>query len=322
MIRDYTEERGGDMKRILSVENINEEVSADPRGFAIRSEEYYHRQLAEIAAQLLRRKEEKPFILISGPSGSGKTTTAHRIEDYINNYGVRTITISLDDYYLPIAQRPEFVTDFESPYCVDLELLRRDLECLRRHEEVTLPRFHFAKQERQQGATVRLQDGDMVIMEGLHALNPLLTEQSLPYATGIYIAPRTRLECEGDLLQPQQLRLARRMLRDHFFRGRSFEQIVQQAKSVDAGEDRYVRPYKKNAALSCDTFLDYELCVFAGIMQERGAIARQFDPDFVRENHLEPLLRALEKIRPLPAEYVPKNSLIREFIGGSSVLNE
>ena len=320
-MKKKTDHKGGDsVKRILSVENINEAIARDPRGFVLECEERYHRELTLMATDILRSCHEKPFILISGPSGSGKTTTARRLERYLTNYSVKVYTIGLDDYFLPITQRPEFVEDFESPYCVDLELLRQDLGKLRRGESVTLPRFHFAEQTRSWGETIRLEEKAVVIMEGIHALNPLLTEDILPASHGIYVAPGACLECEGHLLQPKQLRLARRLLRDHYFRGRSFEQIVRQAREVDAGEDRYIRPFKKNASMFVDTYMDYELPVFVSLMCADGSFSKKFDPAFVEENKLQALLLAVESFAPLGVDYVPRNSLVREFIGDSSVL--
>ena len=249
--------------RVIDIENITEAMRDDTR-FVLRCEEVFHDKISAAAASILMNKSKKPLVCLTGPSGSGKTTTAMRLKAYLENLGVKVCLLSMDNFFLPLADRPPELTDWESPLCVNRDLL---IDCIHRlsdGEEVELPIYDFKSGTT--GSWVKMQgDRDAVIIaEGIHMLNPLIFDRVRDMATGVYVAPRTRIITARDkIVRPEQLRVARRMIRDYQGRGHSLRQTVERAESVDRGERNYIMPNKPNAGIHIDTFHDYEPCILA-----------------------------------------------------------
>ena len=241
----------------------------DDTRFVLRCEEVFHDKISAAAASILMNKSKKPLVCLTGPSGSGKTTTAMRLKAYLENLGVKVCLLSMDNFFLPLADRPPELTDWESPLCVNRDLL---IDCIHRlsdGEEVELPIYDFKSGTT--GSWFRMQgDRDAVIIaEGIHMLNPLIFDRVRDMATGVYVAPRTRIITAHDkIVRPEQLRVARRMIRDYQGRGHSLRQTVERAESVDAGERNYIMPNKPNAGIHIDTFHDYEPCILARYLKE------------------------------------------------------
>ena len=303
--------------RVIDIENITEAMRDDTR-FVLRCEEVFHDKISAAAASILMNKSKKPLVCLTGPSGSGKTTTAMRLKAYLENLGVKVCLLSMDNFFLPLADRPPELTDWESPLCVNRDLL---IDCIHRlsdGEEVELPIYDFKSGTT--GSWFRMQgDRDAVIIaEGIHMLNPLIFDRVRDMATGVYVAPRTRIITTHDkIVRPEQLRVARRMIRDYQGRGHSLRQTVERAESVDRGERNYIMPNKPNAGIHIDTFHDYEPCILARYLKEIPEFYTQLDDAFIDEHGLTDLFEVVTSVPPLKTDYVPRDSIVREFVGGS-----
>lgn len=303
--------------RVIDLENINTAMRNEEQ-FVLRCEEVFHDKIGSAAATILADKTRKPIVALTGPSGSGKTTTAMRLQQYLENLGVKVCMLSMDNFFLPLDQRPPEATDWESPYCVNRQLL---VDCIRRlsdGQEVDIPWYDFVTGNT--GGWHKMQgDKDAIIItEGIHMLNPLIFDQLRSEANGIYVAPRTRIITNDDkIVRPEQLRVVRRMIRDYKTRGHSLQDTVRKAQSVDRGEVNYIQPYKNNAAIHIDSFHDYEPCILAKYLEEIPRFREELTPEFISQYGLTDLMKAVESVPPLRTPYVPLNSIVREFVGGS-----
>ena len=158
----------------------------------------------------------------------------------------------------------------------------------------------------------------VTIAEGIHMLNPLLFDPIRDRATGIYVAPRTRIITPGDrIIHPEQVRVARRMIRNYQGRGNSLRDTILRAESVNAGEQKYIAPNKPNASIHIDSFHDYELCILAKYLRQIPQFASDLDDAFIAEHGLTVLMDVVRSLPPLDTPYVPRDSIVREFVGGS-----
>ena len=303
--------------RVIDIENIVTNMKDDTR-FVLRCEEVFHDKISSAAASILMNKGQKPIVCLTGPSGSGKTTTAMRLREYLENLGVKVCMLSMDNFFLPLDQRPPEASDWESPYCVNRDLLIEDIHRLMDGELVELPVYDF-KAGGVGGYKPMQGDKDAVIIaEGIHMLNPLIFDQLRSEATGVYVAPRTRIITHKDrIVRPEQLRVARRLIRDYNTRGHSLRETVERAESVNAGEVNYIRPFKSNAAIHIDSFHDYEPCILAKCLANIPNFRQELTPEYMQEHDLTDLVEVVESVPPLHTPYVPLNSIVREFVGGS-----
>lgn len=301
----------------ISVEQLNS-ASLDEERMILTGENAYANSLNAAAERIFDQRNERPVVLVSGPSGSGKTTSACRIAQLLKDNGCGAHTISMDNYFktlndeeLELASRGEF--DFESPMRLDVDLFREHLEKLSRCEAIDVPAFDFAKQQSIKGMPLKISRGDIVILEGIHALNPLVTGDSDSYTNCVYVSVRTRIEAaSGDLLHPSKIRLMRRLIRDKLYRGRDLPETFEFFRSVEAGESKYIMPYKGRADFDIDTFIPYEPLVYRDILLPELAKASQSYDDYGRYADIE---RFLKELCSVDRRLVPDNSLIREFIG-------
>lgn len=292
-------------------------LSERPEELIRDGESFYKEQIDKAAEKIYEQRVERPVVLISGPSGSGKTTTAARIQHILKEKGAATHTISMDNYYLPMKDNLEAMDengniDFESPMRLDIPFFREQLEKLLSGEEINVPLFDFAAQQRSEGMSLRREKGDIVIVEGIHALNPLLTGDTEDSTSCVYVSVRTRICSGGEQLHPSKIRLMRRLMRDKLYRGRSLEETFEFFRSVERGENLYIMPFKHRADHEIDTFIMYEPLVYRDILLpdlERAASAYSAYSDYA---DIEKFLRELA---PIEKRLVPENSLIREFIG-------
>ena len=303
--------------RVIDIENITTSMRDDTR-FVLRCEEVFHDKISSAAASILMNKRQKPVVCLTGPSGSGKTTTAMRLKAYLENLGVKVCLLSMDNFFLPLNERPPEASDWESPYCVNRQLLIEDIHRLMDGELVELPVYDF-KSGGVGGYKSMQGDRDAIIIaEGIHMLNPLIFDQLRNEAAGVYVAPRTRIITEKDrIVRPEQLRVARRMIRDYQGRGHSLRQTVERAESVDAGERNYIMPNKPNAGIHIDTFHDYEPCILARYLKDIPEFYSQLDDAFIAAHGLSDLFDVVNSVPPLRTDYVPRDSIVREFVGGS-----
>ena len=295
--------------RVIDIEDITEAME-DQTAFVLRCEEEYRDKISSAAAKILREREQKPVVCLTGPSGSGKTTTAMRLKVYLENLGVHVSLVSMDNFFLPLHKRPPEASDWESPLCVDRERLADCILRLAGGEDVETPWYDFVKGDVGGFRTLHGDKDGIVIAEGIHMLNPLILDLLHGAYTGVYVAPRTRIITKDDkIVDPEKLRVARRMLRDLIGRGHSLRRTIELSQSVDAGELHYIQPNKGNAEIHINTFHDYEPCILSKYLRDLPEFHEQLDDTFVEEHGLTDLMRVVNS--------VPKNSLVREFVGGS-----
>jgi len=303
--------------RVIDVGDIMEWME-DETSFVLKCEEFFHDKIGKAACEILKERDSRPIVCLTGPSGSGKTTTAMRLRDYLENLGVKVCMLSMDNFFLPLAERPKELTDWESPLCVDRQLLIDSVRALADGKRVALPRYNFKTGERDSFFNMKGSKDAIIIAEGIHMLNPLIFDSLSDCAVGVYVAPRTRIVTKEDkVVRPEQVRIARRMVRDFAGRGHSLRETVLRAKSVDAGEMNYIQPYKHSAAIHIDTFHDYEPCLLAQYIRDIPDVSAQLDTSFILDNDLVELYKLARMLPPLKTHYVPKDSIVREFVGGS-----
>lgn len=306
---------------ILSLYDLNSNVSSNSEEFICGAEELYKSRIRTVADNLTERSDDMPIILISGPSGSGKTTTALRLGTMLEEAGKVVHTVSMDNYFIPIDDpRNECDenghVDLESPKRLDLDLLNEHLRKLWKCEEIDIPSFDFSKQQRFPGRKMKRNHGEFVIIEGIHALNPQITGNIGKHATTVYVSVRTRLKnSDGELLHPSKIRLMRRLVRDKLFRGRDAAGTLDFFKWVERGEQRFILPYKGNAMYDIDTFISYEAAVYKPFVLNDLLAVKDTYPDY---NDYSDLEEFLSEIEDMDRENVPLNSLVREFVGGSN----
>ena len=303
--------------RVIDVESICHSMQDETR-FMLRCEEVFHDKISAAAATILKDRWNKPIVCLTGPSGSGKTTTAMRLRDYLENLGVPVCLLGMDNFFLSIDERPPEAEDWESPYCVNRDLLIDSIHRLAAGEEVELPIYDFKTGKTGGHFMMQGSRDAIIIAEGIHMLNPLIFDRIKDGATGVYVSPRTRvLTADDKILRPEQLRVARRMIRDYRRRGNTLRETVERAQSVDRGEARYIMPNKPNASVHIDTFHDYEICLLARCLLDIPQFHEELDPVFIEEHGLEELFKVVNSIPTLKTDYVPRDSIIREFVGGS-----
>jgi uridine kinase len=302
----------------LSVPSVNSAVEKDTAAFVSLSEDIYDTRITAAARHIKLLAAQKPLVLISGPSGSAKTSTARRLTDALSAHGVPAQSLSMDNYFLPLDAKVDIPraadgsVDYESPYRMDIPLFQDHLRRLTAGEEVVTPVFDFLSQCRVRGIPVKRQKGGVVIIEGIHALNPLVTGDSESYTFSVYVSVATRLITSGGVsVNPPMLRLMRRLCRDRLYRGRTMREIWDMVSSVALGEENYITPFRGRADLDMDSFIPYEACVYKNfLMRDLKAVSSRYagNADF------SSLYTMLSEIVTLPPGVVPKNSVVREFM--------
>ncbi|MBQ9483635.1 MAG: nucleoside kinase [Ruminiclostridium sp.] len=306
--------------KFLTLGELNGSVKNDLKVFIEKAEQNYRNEIKNVADHILDSDHNMPIILISGPSGSAKTTTALRLATMLENAGKTVHPVSMDNYFRPLGDPGNEVdedgrVDLESPKRLDMDLLNNHLEKFWKCEEVEMPSFDFATQTRQKGKTLKRKEGEFVILEGIHALNPEITGNIGDHATTVYVSVRTRLKNdESNLLHPSKVRLMRRIVRDKLFRGRGIAETLEFFKWVQRGEQRFIMPYKDKAMFDIDTFIAYEPAVYKPFILDELLAVRDTYPDYEQFTDLEEFLTEIDG---MSTDAVPVNSLVREFVGGS-----
>lgn len=298
----------------IEVTRINSGVCGHPEKFVEDTNKAYIYQLREIAKNIAKNKSERPVILLSGPSGSGKTTTAFMIAKILGELGCRTHTLSMDNYFKSLSAEEKELSmqgklDLESPNRIDKELLNRQIKEINSCRAVDIPKYDFADSKRD-GVKMNFErkPGELVIFEGIHALNPDVITVPDSMLCKLYVSVRSRITKEGIVLHPSKVRLMRRMIRDRNFRKRSLAETMNMFHSVELGENKYIMPYKHRSDYDIDTFMAYEMSVYRdSLLDELRGMT-----DIPELSDVTAVMAALA---PLDAEFVPKDSLIREFIG-------
>ena len=286
------------------------------------SEAYQAKQISEIAAQIRQKYDEGVrLILISGPSSSGKTTFRKRLEIELFVEMLKPIGLSLDDYFVERDKTPvdEFgEKDYESLYALDLELFEENLLALMNGNEVELPSYNFVSGKREfKGNRLKMDDNCILIVEGIHALNPELTER-IPAINKfmIYVSALTSISLDNhNWIPAADNRLLRRIVRDYRYRGYSAIETISRWESVRRGEEKWIFPYQENAHVMFNSAMIYEL---AAIRRHAEPILQQVpktDPEYAEAYRL---LKFLSYFNYITDRELPPTSLLREFLGGSS----
>ena len=303
-----------------NLESINMRATSDPHSFAQECEAIFNRKVDEVAATITEHIADSRVVFLSGPSGSGKTTTANKICDALEGIGIHAHTISMDKYYLAhdpeISPRtPDGEIDLESPYCLDLDLLISHFGMLDRGEEAIIPHFDFKMQacNPDKAKPLKLGRDEVVIFEGIHALNDILTDKH-PNAFKLYISARSDIKKNDEIcFKRTWTRLLRRVVRDELFRGTGAAQTLKMWANVRVGEKQYISPFKYKANILFDSSMQYEVPVMKRFTLDAfGSIPQ----DTERIEELRCLLPELIKIEEIDPIFVPPNSILREFIGG------
>ncbi|MCD8328142.1 MAG: AAA family ATPase [Ruminococcus sp.] len=296
------------MKKV-ALEAINEQIKSNPKELVDACEKEYNDQITELASLVMSEQSQRPVILLSGPSGSGKTTTALKLEAILDNVGLETHTISMDNYFTPL--KIEEGSDLESPERMDIELLQSHIVKIANCEQVEIPLFSFKTQSVNGYRPLKRKNNELIILEGIHALNPDVTGYNDNFTQRVFVGIDSVVEAkDGVTLESSKLRLIRRLVRDLNYRGRSFEETLKSFERVKNGTKNYVMPYKRRASFCINSFLDYELCVFKNIVLNGFEISHTETDRFG-------ICEALQQAEGMSDEIVPADSLIREFIGGS-----
>ena len=316
----------GEWLNKLGIENVgalNDAIQAGRSDQIILVSEALHEQyLAEIARRIAEQPEAS-IILIAGPSSSGKTTTSRRLAVQLLALGISPFPMELDNYFLPREQTPldeEGHPDFEAIEALDLLLLAKHLEALIRGEEVRLPRYNFKSGMSEPGEKVRLKHSEPIILEGIHGLNPKLIPESLSAkAFRIYVSALTQLNLDRhNRVSTTDTRLIRRIVRDARERGYSATQTISRWESVRRGEKRHIFPFQENADVMFNSALAYELAALKPLAEPLLRQVQHGMPEYIEARRL---LAFLEWFLPLDETLVPGTSIVKEFLGGSSLKN-
>lgn len=306
-----------------SLLEINAAIHSDPKGFVEECDVAFNKKLENAAKRIAANRSKSRIVLLSGPSGSGKTTTAKKIEDKLEQMGIRSHAVALDNYFQTVdpetaPRNREGEIDYESPFCLDMELLNRHFKLLDRGEKILIPKFEFARQMRSaiKSHPLRLGKDEIAIFEGIHALNDIITGKN-PEAMKVYISARSNVTGEDGkvVFKNTWMRLARRTVRDAKFRAWEPEVTIKMWASVRRGEKLYISPFKENANLQIDSSLPYEVNVIRAFAQPLFE-KLHLSPDMERYEEIAHLVKAYPKFDPLDDTYIAPDSLIREFIGG------
>ena len=286
------------------------------------SEAMQEKQIAHIAEEIAKGYERGVrIVLISGPSSSGKTTFCKRLQVQLTTNLLRPIGLSLDDYFLdrentPRDEHGEY--DFESLYALDLPYLNHDLERLMAGEEIDLPTFDFASGKRIfRGQKLKMEENSVLVMEGIHGLNPELTSPISAACTyKIYVSALTTISLDShNWIPTTDNRLLRRIIRDYRYRGYSAEQTILRWPSVRRGENKWIFPYQENADAMFNSAMIYELAAMRPYAEPILDEVQENSPAYAEAQRL---LRFLHYFCSIPIEKLPKTSLLREFLGGGS----
>ena len=313
---------------IMGLSNVGDFNQACEEGHATDlikvAEALQEKKIAQIADDIYHRGDHEhrvKMVLISGPSSSGKTTFSKRLSIQLMTNGLRPYPISLDDYFVDREQTPRDANgdyDYESLYALDLKLFNEQLQALLRGEEVELPHYNFTTGRKEfRGDKLRIDHNTILILEGIHALNPELTPQ-IPDENKykIYVSALTTIQLDNhNYIPTTDNRLIRRIIRDSNYRGSSAEDTINRWESVRAGEDKWIFPYQENADAMFNSALLFELAVLKDYAEP---LLRKVPNNCAAYSEANRLLRFLGYFTSVPDNQLPPTSLLREFLGGSS----
>lgn len=302
------------------LKEINFKTVADPVGFIRECDAAYDAQVKAAASMILENSKRSPIVLLSGPSGSGKTTTARKISEELYRRGIKAHYVGMDDYFktvdLKTAPRtPEGELDLESPLCLDMELLNEHFDMLAKGRRIFVPKYEFSRRMRvvEPSKSIKLHDDEIVVFEGIHALNDMITAKH-PDAFKLYISARSNVTFGGEVVfKGTWLRLVRRTVRDFNFRGADPAATMAMWANVRRGEKSYISPFKNKANFMFDSVFPYE---FAVMNTSATKLFSTIPEGIERYDELRMVLPALQLFGNIDQSLIADDAMIREFIGG------
>lgn len=311
-------------QEILGVRTVGDFNEAVTLGYATDlinvSEALQEKKIAQIADEIASRKRVK-LVLLAGPSSSGKTTTCKRLSVQLLANGLKPLQISLDDYFINRDETPKDASgeyDYESIYALNLDLINKQFNALFRGEEVELPKYNFQQgKSEKSGKRLKMTDNNVLVVEGIHALNPELTAQ-IPEQQKFRVyasALTTILLDDHNYIPTTDNRLLRRIVRDNKYRGISAQDTIHRWPSVRAGENKWIFPYQENADAVFNTAMLFELAVLKTQAEPLLEQVPETSPEYSEAYRL---LKFLKYFKPISNRDIPPTSLLREFLGGSS----
>lgn len=306
---------------VRTVGDFNEAVTLGHATDLINvSEALQEKKIAQIADEIASRKGVK-LVLLAGPSSSGKTTTCKRLSVQLLANGLKPLQISLDDYFINRDETPKDASgeyDYESIYALNLDLINKQFNALFRGEEVELPKYNFQQgKSEKSGNRLKMTDNNVLVVEGIHALNPELTAQ-IPEQQKFRVyasALTTILLDDHNYIPTTDNRLLRRIVRDNKYRGISAQDTIHRWPSVRAGENKWIFPYQENADAVFNTAMLFELAVLKTQAEPLLEQVPETSPEYSEAYRL---LKFLKYFKPISNRDIPPTSLLREFLGGSS----
>ena len=309
---------------ILGLRTIGDLNAAIEKGFSAQliqiSEALQEKKIAKIADDIAFHKGIR-MVLIAGPSSSGKTTTCKRLSVHLATNGIKPVPISLDDYFLDREQTPRQPNgdyDFEHLHALNLPLLNEQMNALFNGEEIELPRYNFQSgKSEMSGRRLRLHDDEILVVEGIHALNPeLMSNVPQNHVYRVYASALTTVLLDNhNYIPTTDNRLLRRIIRDFKYRGVSAVETIRRWPSVRAGENKWIFPFQENADVMFNTAMLFELAV---IKVQAEPLLEQVPENVPEYSEAYRLKKFLGYIKPIPPDQIPPTSLLREFLGGSS----
>jgi len=306
----------GSSKKRIQITEFNRDA-ANGRLMVENDEKLYSERIKKAASEVI--SSGRCVLLLSGPSGSGKTTSPLKLAQELLEFGTEAQVVSLDDFFKNVndyPETPEGTKDYESVYSLDIDLINEKLYDLVTTGHTEIPQFDFIFQMRKpEMREVQIKSGGVVIVEGIHALNPLLSESiGKDDAFRIYAGLCSEYyDRDERLIATRDVRITRRMIRDHYFRGHSVEKTLELWDNLLEGEVKWIRIFKPEADLHLDTSLDYEVCIYGSLLEE--IYAGESEAGAFRAVFTGIMERFLAAT-PIDIDLVPDNSMLREFLGG------
>lgn len=317
----HEQRRWNQIININNVSQLNKAILSGKSNEIIKVSEAFHEKKISAIADYIYSNRQKRLILISGPSSSGKTTFSRRLTIALLVNGLRPVTISLDNYFCDREKTPKDKDggyDFEHPKAIDIDLFQKQVIELLNGKTVKIPEFDFKEGKMKfKGDTLTIEPGHPIIIEGIHAYNPDLTDHlPIEYKLKIYVSPLTQVNIDDhNRMATTDSRMIRRIVRDSSFRGYSPSDTIIRWPSIERGEKRWIFPYQEHADIMMNTSLIYEIPALKNKCEELLLKVSEDDPAF---REAQRLLKLLSYYKQIDTSFVPFISVLREFIGGSS----
>ena len=300
---------------VLGLDEINYAARNHLSEFIQDIEDYYNEQLLKIAEYILGLRRSRVIVMISGPSASGKTTTALMLKEKLKQLGVGVALISLDDFYKERIENEDL--SYESPQALNIGQFKDCMKSLLRDGFCEIPKFNFINRKCEPYKnSIELREDGVAIIEGIHGLNPVFT-QSLPEESivRIYISVKQGINnCDSRIISNREIRLIRRLVRDHDKRKSDPENTLMMWEEVCRGQAAFIYPFKRTSDITVNSLHLYELCAMRNVAIPLLGRIKKDSPVY---EYALALTAQLERFTPISTEYVPKNSMLREFIGES-----